>query len=46
MAAPSQKLVLYIYLEKQVGSVVTIEGYPRSKWDIQFVFAKRFGALE
>jgi hypothetical protein len=34
------------YLEKQIGNLVTIEGYPRSKWDIQFVFAKRFGALE
>ena len=34
------------YLEKQVGELITIEGYPRSKWKIQFIFARRFGALE
>jgi hypothetical protein len=34
------------YLEKQTGNLIAIEGYPRSKWDIQFIFARRFGALE
>jgi hypothetical protein len=34
------------YLEKWVGTLISIEGYPRSQWNTQFIFAKRFGAFD
>jgi hypothetical protein len=33
-------------LEKRVGALIAIEGRPRPDWNIQFVFANRFGALD
>jgi hypothetical protein len=36
---------LYL-LEKTVGTLLSIEGQSREKWDKQFMFARRFGALE
>jgi len=33
-------------LEKIVGGLETIQGAPRSEWERQFMFARRFGAIE
>ena len=33
-------------IERIVGSLVLIEGLPRDRWNKQFMFARRFGALE
>ena len=35
-----------VELEKYTGSLQAIQDLPRSKWERQFIFARRFGALE
>ena len=35
-----------VELEKYTGSLQAIQGLPRSRWERQFIFARRFGALE